>query len=68
MLVLNPEQLKAILESTRSIALLPSNLRHAAAIVFAEGYDLQMRVTIGISASELLATALMWEKRPRVSP
>lgn len=65
--ILSSKQLGAVLDSTRSIELLPANLQQQTANVFAEGYNLQMRVMIGVSAAEVLATALMWEKKPRMS-
>ncbi|MCJ1349214.1 hypothetical protein MMC31_007450 [Peltigera leucophlebia] len=61
--VLSSEQLKAILLSFQLIEALGPAAQATVRTVYAEGYNLQMRVLIGISAAEVLATLMMWERK-----
>ncbi|OSS44301.1 hypothetical protein B5807_11136 [Epicoccum nigrum] len=60
-----PEQLQLILKNTAVIKTLPPNVRNAILEVFADGYTLQMKVTAGISALQVLAVGMIW-KNPQV--
>lgn len=61
-----PEQLQLILKNTAVIKTLPTDVRDAVLEVFADGYTLQMKVTAGISALQVLAVGMIW-KNPQVS-
>ena len=60
-----PEQLQLILKNTAVIKTLPTDVRDAVLEVFADGYTLQMKVTAGISALQVLAVGMIW-KNPQV--
>ena len=60
-----PEQLQLILKNTAVIKTLPVEMRNAVLEVFADGYTLQMKVTAGISALQVLAVGMIW-KNPQV--
>ena len=55
-----PEQLQLILKNTAVIKTLPADVRSAVLEVFADGYTLQMKVTAGISALQVLAVGMIW--------
>jgi len=60
--ILTPAQIDAVLQSTEVVGTLPGELRHAVQMLFAKGYNLQMRVLIGFSAAQIPAALLMWQK------
>ena len=45
--------------------IIPTDVRNAVLEVFADGYTLQMKVTAGISALQVLAVGMIW-KNPQV--
>lgn len=59
---LSGEQLNAILRSAQTIATLDPRIRDTVRHVFAEGYDLQMRVVVGFAAAQFGASGLMMDK------
>ncbi len=61
--ILSPTQINDLLQTTRTLATLPSELAGPTKTVFANGYNLQMRIMIGFSAAQLLMTLLMWQKK-----
>ncbi|MCJ1356673.1 MAG: hypothetical protein MMC33_006668 [Icmadophila ericetorum] len=63
--VLSPEQLANLLQSAATIAELPPALEGVVRETFREGFNLQMRIMIGFGAAQILAMAVMWEKKPR---
>lgn len=61
---LSPAQIESLLQSSATIHLLPQDLQTVTRLVFAEGYNLQMKVLIGFSAAQIPAAFLMWQKKP----
>jgi hypothetical protein len=61
--ILTPEQAQAVLQSSSAINSLPVELRHQVRIVFAEAYNLQLKVLIAFSAAQIPAALLMWQKK-----
>jgi MFS family permease len=59
--LVTPEQLQLLLKNTASINTLPTDVKTAVIKVFADGYTLQMKITAGISALQLLAIGLIWD-------
>ena len=60
---LTPDQIEAGLKSTRSFDHLPPIIASALRDIFAEGYNLQMRVMIGTSVAQIPSAFLMWQKK-----
>lgn len=60
--ILHGTQLAGVLESGNSITRLPTELQEGVRVVYGQGYNLQMRVTLGFSAATFLAAALVWRK------
>lgn len=63
--IISPEQLQLLLRNTAFIDRLPPDVRSAVIKIFADGYTLQMKVTAGFSAMQLLAIGMIW-KSPQV--
>ena len=61
--ILTPTQLDAVLQSSSEVSALPEELRHVVQLLFAEAYNLQMKVLIGFSAAQIPAALLMWQKK-----
>ncbi|KAH8722881.1 major facilitator superfamily domain-containing protein [Phaeosphaeriaceae sp. PMI808] len=61
---LSPTQIEALLQSSAKIHILPQDLQTVTRLVFAEGYNLQMKLLIGFSAAQIPAALLMWQKKP----
>lgn len=62
--VLPSKRLNAILLSFQSIEALEPAAQVIVQTVHAEGYNLQMRVLISITAAGILATLMMWKRNP----
>ena len=60
------DQINAGLKSTQSFNNLPPAAAVALRNIFAEGYNLQMRVMIGTSAAQIPTAFLMWQKKQMV--
>ncbi|KAF2791393.1 major facilitator superfamily MFS-1 [Melanomma pulvis-pyrius CBS 109.77] len=54
----------ALLDRTGAIGRLPEATQSIVRHAFADGYNLQMKILIGIAAAHIPATLLMWRKRP----
>ena len=65
---LSPDQLSSLLESAETIKTLPPDLQYAVRQTYAAGCNQQMQVLIAFSGATILATFLMWEKKPRRVP
>ena len=63
--VLTVDQLANLLQSVQSVHLLPPEQQDLVRSTFAEGYDLQMRIMIGFGGAQIIALAIMWEKKLR---
>lgn len=53
-----------VLDRTGGISRLPMESQDVVRGIFADGYNLQMRILIGIAAAHIPATLLMWTKKP----
>lgn len=60
-----PKQLQEILQSLSSIENLDPSQKEAVRNGFAGGYNKQMQLLTGFSAAALLASFLLWERKPR---
>jgi len=63
--VLSRSQLEQLLQSAQTIATIPPASRETVKHVYAEGYNRQMQVMTAFSGAAVLATLMLWEKRPR---
>lgn len=61
--ILSPAQIKHLLQTTEAFQTLSPALADTVKTVFAEGYNLQMRIMIGFSAAQIPATLAMWQKK-----
>ncbi|KAK3689075.1 putative multidrug resistance protein fnx1 [Podospora appendiculata] len=60
--MLAPAQIAAIFESSATIDALPGNLQALVRGYFIEGFNLQMRITLGLAVASVFCTAIMWQK------
>ena len=60
---LSSAQIDALLQTTKAFATLTPETADIAKTVFAQGYNLQMRIMIGFSAAQLPVTFLMWQRK-----
>ncbi|KAF2821463.1 MFS general substrate transporter [Ophiobolus disseminans] len=60
--ILSPTQVEGLLRSSGMISLLPVELQSPVRLLYAEAYNLQMKVLIGFSAAQVPAALLMWQK------
>ena len=63
--ILSQQQLDALLQTSAAIEMLPDALRAAVRSVYAEGYNLQMKVMAGFGAAQIVAVVTMYEKETR---
>ena len=61
--ILSSTQVEGLLRSSGMINTLPAELQIPVRLVFAEAYNLQMKVLIGFSAAQTAAACLMWQKK-----
>lgn len=62
---LSPQQLSGVLQSAETINTLSPDLQRIVRRVFASGYNEEMQVLTAFGGACVLATLLMWEKKPR---
>ncbi|KAF1997152.1 MFS general substrate transporter [Amniculicola lignicola CBS 123094] len=60
------EQLDALLRNTSIIRQFPPDLKHAVLGVFADGYNLQMKITTAFTALQLVTVGMIW-RNPQIS-
>lgn len=60
---ISPLQLAQMLRTTESIQAIPEPLRTMVKDVFLKGYNMQLRILIGIAAAMFPATLLMWQRK-----
>lgn len=60
---LSSAQIDDLLKSTSAFKTLPSDVVDVVKAIFAEGYNLQMRIMIGFSAAQMPAACLMWKRK-----
>lgn len=61
--VLRIEQFNALMQTLDAVTDFSPETQHAVRIIFARGYNLQMRITIGFAASQLLTGLTIWQKK-----
>lgn len=62
---LSPEQLNGVLQSAETIKTLSPDLQRLVRRVFASGYNEEMQALTAFGGACVLASLLMWEKKPR---
>ena len=62
---LSPQQLNGLLESAQAIETLPPSFQEALRRIYAAGYNEEMQVLTGFSGAAVVATLIMWERKPR---
>ena len=62
---LSSQQMNDLLQSTQTIKTLPPNLQEAMRQVFGKGYNEEMQALTAFGGATVLATLMMWEKKPR---
>ena len=62
---LSAQQLQELLQSAQTIKTLPLPAQKAVRETFAEGYNEEFQVLIAFAGAAILATLMMWEKKPR---
>lgn len=60
--ILSLAQLRALLQSTAVIQSFQPELQSGVRSIFAEGFNLQMRIMIGFGAAQIPAALLTWRK------
>lgn len=63
--ILSQQQLDALLQTSAVIEMLPDALQIAVRSVYAEGYNLQMKVMVGFSVAQIVGVVTMYEKKTR---
>jgi hypothetical protein len=58
------EQVELLLQTTDVISKLPEAAKSQVREVFGRGYNLQMKIMIGMAAAQVPSTLLMWTKNP----
>lgn len=61
--ILSLAQLRALLQSTAVIEKFQPELQSRVRSIFAEGFNMQMRIMIGFGAAQIPAALLMWRKK-----
>ena len=62
---LSPHQLNGVLQSVETIKTLSPDLQRVIRRVFASGYNEEMQALTAFGGACVLASLLMWEKKPR---
>ena len=60
---LSKDQIDQLLQSAEAIALFPPETQVGIRSVFANGYNIQMRILAGLAAAQIPSTFLMWQKK-----
>ena len=60
---LSRKEIELLLETSASVSSLPMEVQHSIRSVFGHGYNIQMRILIGLAAAQLPASAVMWQKK-----
>lgn len=60
---LSPSEVNTILQTSAAISKFYPEQQDMIRSVFAEGYNLQMRILIGFAAAQLPASLVMWQKK-----
>ncbi|KAK3169217.1 hypothetical protein OEA41_008600 [Lepraria neglecta] len=62
---LSSQQMNDLLQSAQTIKTLPPSLQEAMRQVFGKGYNEEMQALTAFGGATVLATLMMWEKKPR---
>ena len=62
---LSPAQLNGVLQSAETIKTLSPDLQRIVRRVFASGYNEEMQALTAFGGACVLASLLMWERKPR---
>lgn len=60
---MSPDQINDLLKATGSITSLSAELQEMVRGIFADGYDLQMKILAGFAAAQIPSSILMWQKK-----
>jgi hypothetical protein len=63
---LTSREINALLQSTLSIDTLAPDLQELVKLTFARGYNIQIRILMGISVGQFLTAILMWKKKKQI--
>lgn len=61
--ILDRDQVDLLEQTTQVISQFEPILQEKIRTIFAEGFNLQMKITIGFAAAQFLSIAIMWEKK-----
>jgi hypothetical protein len=62
---LSPQQMGGLLSNAEAIKSIPNELQEAVRQAFAHSFKRQMQALCGLTGAGLLATLIMFERRPR---
>ena len=60
---LSPDQINDLLKATSSITSLPNEMQEVVRGIFADGYNLQMKILAGLAAAQIPSSFVMWQKK-----
>lgn len=60
---LSPDQVRTLLQSNAAILALSPDQQEMTRVVFGRGYNLQMKILIGLAAAQLPGSLVMWQKK-----
>lgn len=60
---IGPDRLSAVLQSPAAIREFPPELQTQVLTVFAQGYNLQMKIMAGFAGFQVLAVGLLWKRK-----
>jgi hypothetical protein len=61
--VLSNTEISGLMVNIGGISTLPENKQFAVRRIFAEGYNIQMKVTVAFAAAQFLVAALIWRRQ-----
>lgn len=61
--ILSADEVELLLDSSSMIDSLPISVQSTVRLVYAEAYNLQMKILMGFSAAQIPAAVLMWRKK-----
>ncbi|RDL41698.1 uncharacterized protein BP5553_01677 [Venustampulla echinocandica] len=62
--ILAPDKVEILEQTTQFISEFSPEVQEKIRVIFAGGFNLQMKILIGLAALQFVATGLMWNKRP----
>ena len=60
---LSADQIDNLLKATSSITSLPTEMQEVVRGIFADGYNLQMKILAGFAAAQIPSSLVMWQKK-----